>query len=113
MLLSGTLLARATKGLMDQAIPREDSELVESVCGQVSGVRRVAHVRSRRAGSETWVDVAVVVSATAKIAQAQEVAEQVRRAVRDALGPAVVTQVRCQGPKFAFEAPGPGGSQHG
>ena len=45
-------------------------------------------------------------------AQASEEKLKIERAVRGVLGPAVVTQVQCQGPDFAFEAPGPGGSQH-
>lgn len=112
MLIAGTFIGRAAKGLMDAGIPRDDRELVESACQQVRGVRKVVAVRSRRAGSQTWVDVAVQVGGRLTVTQAQEIAQRVRGAVRDTLGPGVVAQVQCQGPRFVFEAPGPGGGIH-
>ena len=113
MALSGSLLGAATKGLMDAAIPPEDRQLVKTACGDVEGVLRVAHVRSRRLGSETWVDVGVVVAAQTTVSQAHAIADSVKRKVGAVLGPAAATQVRCQGPEFAYVAPGPGGNAHG
>jgi cation diffusion facilitator family transporter len=112
MVLSGSMLGRATKGLMDAAIPREDTELVRSACQNVSGVDRVVHVRSRRAGSHTWVDVGVVVPAQVDVARAHQISEHVGNAIRAVLGPSVVTQVDCRGPGYAFQKPGTGGAQH-
>jgi cation diffusion facilitator family transporter len=112
MVLSGSMLGRATKGLMDAAIPREDTELVRSACQNVSGVDRVVHVRSRRAGSHTWVDVGVVVPPQVDVREAHQISEHVGSAIRAVLGPAVVAQVECRGPSFAFQAPAAGGAQH-
>jgi cation diffusion facilitator family transporter len=112
MVLSGSMLGRATKGLMDAAIPREDTELVRSACQNVSGVDRVVHVRSRRAGSHTWVEVGVVVPPRVNVREAQAISEHVGNAIRAVLGPAVVAQVECRGPGFAFQAPVAGGAQH-
>lgn len=110
--LSGKLLARSMKGLMDMALPQEDVELVEQVCAEVPGVDQVAHVWSRQAGGENWVDVAVVVGADLSVAHASGVCRDVETAVSTALGDGVVTQVRFQGPEYAYLRPGPGGSEH-
>ncbi len=91
--LSGTLLARAVNGLMDRALPAEDHAMLESVCGKVQRVRRVVHVRSRRLGSQTWVDVAVAVPPKMTVLQANEVRRNVIEAVRGVVGGQLVTQV--------------------
>jgi cation diffusion facilitator family transporter len=112
MVLSGSMLGRATKGLMDAALPREDTELVRSACQSVSGVDRVVHVRSRRAGSHTWVEVGVVVPTRVNVREAHQISEHVGGAIRAVLGPSVVAQVECRGPGFAFQPPAAGGAQH-
>lgn len=111
--LSGTLLARAVNGLMDRALPAEDHTLVESVCGKVVGVRKVVHVRSRRLGSQTWVDVAVAVAPRLTVAQANEIRGEVTRAVRGVIGGQLVTQVRFQTSRSMVLAPRAGGSNYG
>jgi cation diffusion facilitator family transporter len=111
--LSGSLLAKSMKGLLDTAIPADDTDLLEEACSSVEGVERVAHVWSRQSGSKTWVDVAVEVSEGLKVQDAQAVCAKVEEAVTRALGRAVSTQVRFQGPTFAYVTPGPGGSPHG
>lgn len=111
--LSGTLLAKAVNGLMDRAMPDEDTELLVDACGKVQGVRRVAHVRSRNIGSQTWIDVGVVVGARVSVAEAQRIVSRVTDVVHGTIGHHAVTQVRFQGPRFAIDPPGPGGSNHG
>ena len=110
--LSGVLLARSIKGLMDVSIPEEDVAMVEKACAKVEGVKNVAHVRSRQAGRETWVDVAVAVPSDMDVKKAGQVCKKVESAVLGVLGNGVVTQVRFQGPQFAYESPGAGGSPH-
>jgi cation diffusion facilitator family transporter len=112
MLLAGVLLGRATRGLMDAAIPAEDTRLVERACHQVPGVRKIAHIRSRRAGHQTWIDVGVVVAEKVSVEQGHQIVYEVKKAVRGVLGPGILAQVQCHGPRFAFESPGPGGSAH-
>lgn len=112
MALSGTLLAKSTKGLMDEALPHDDTQLLREACGAVDGVRGVTDLRTRRVGSKTWVDVGVEVPGRLKVSQAHEIAGRVTRAARDVLGPTVMTQVRIQGPNFVPSPPGPGGSEH-
>ncbi len=111
--LSGTLLAKSVNGLMDRALPDEDTEALTKGCGEVSGVRRVAHVRSRRVGSQTWVDVAVVVQPKLTVTEANQICASVADVIHGTVGHNVVAQVRFQGPRLAIAPPGPGGSGHG
>ena len=92
--LSGILLAKSLKGLMDTALPEEDIELVERACARVPGVTGVAHVRSRRAGSEVWIAAELVVSPRLSVREAHELTARATRAIRHVLGPSVQTQVR-------------------
>jgi divalent metal cation (Fe/Co/Zn/Cd) transporter len=106
--LSGTLLARAVNGLMDRALPDEDVATVERGCGEVEGVQRVTHVRSRQLGSLTWVDVGVVVGSELTVAKATQVRRRVVSAVERAVGGRVFTQVCLLGPRTPILSPGPG-----
>jgi cation diffusion facilitator family transporter len=109
--LSGRLLARSLRGLMDSSISDDDKDLVAEACAQVDGVEEIKHIWSRQAGSDTWVDIAVTVAHDLKVEQAHRVCEQVKSAVRSVLGSMVVAQVRFQGPAFAYDTPGPGGAK--
>jgi cation diffusion facilitator family transporter len=111
--LSGILLAQSTKGLMDAALPEEDTELIESACRAVSGVEDVVGIRSRSVGRDTWVDVAVAVEPELPVARAHELRRQVQRAIVDVIGRGVVAQVRFQSPHTEIVQPGPAGSHHG
>lgn len=111
--LSGSLLAQSAKGLMDAAIPSEDVELIEEAAIGVKGVREVAHVRSRRIGSKTWIDVAVRVSSRLKVKTAHRISQDVASAVSDVLGSGAVTQVRFQGPDALDRRPGEVARYHG
>jgi len=106
--LSGVLLAKAVKGLMDTSIPQEEVELVAGACRSVTGVAGVKYVRSRRAGSDTWLDIAVAVPAGVRVAEAHEIRRQIEGAVVGVLGPMVTTQVRFHGPHYLEIPPGAG-----
>lgn len=111
--ISGKLLARSVKGLMDTALPDEEVDLITSACGKVPGVGAVAHVWSRQTGRKTWVDVAVKVSEQLNVNQAHRVCRSVESVVRGVLGTGVVTQVRFQGAQAEYATPPAGGSPHG
>ena len=111
--LSGTLLARAVKGLADTALPAEDVDLVRHACAKVPTVQRVEYVRSRRLGHQTWVDVAVAVPPGLTVRRAHGVTTAVKAAVSSVLGPSATAQVRFQSPDRVAPQPGPGGSPHG
>jgi len=111
--LSGTLLAKAVKGLMDQAVAPEDVDLMERTCLDVNGVEDVTYVRSRRLGSLAWIDLGVAVNPRLSVDEALAVAAQVEGAVNEALGEGVVTQVRTHGPDLVMRPVEAGGSGHG
>ncbi len=111
--LSGTLLAKSVKGLMDTALPEEDVQLVEQACLRVPSIERVARIRSRRIGTRAWVDVAVAVPGHLSVGHAHQITMQVRRAIHRVLGPSAFAQVRFQSPDHVERLPGPGGSPHG
>jgi cation diffusion facilitator family transporter len=112
VLLSGVLLGRSTRGLMDAALDREDTALIEQACSSVRGVRSVVAIRSRRLGKDIWVEVAVAISGRFRVARAHELRLEVDRAVRSVVGEAAVTLVRFQSPSSVFPEPGPAGSSH-
>jgi cation diffusion facilitator family transporter len=112
IVLSGTLLAKSVKGLMDVAIPEEDLDLVHDACRRVDGVSEVQYIRSRRAGSQTWLDIAVVVASELCVADAHHIRRRIQGAVRGVLGPTVTAQVRFQSSSYLDSLPGPGGSAH-
>jgi divalent metal cation (Fe/Co/Zn/Cd) transporter len=110
--LSGILLGKSVNGLMDLAIPEDDAALVEDACRRVDGVRAVAHTRSRRSGSETWIDIVLVVPKRLSVERAHGI-RRAEAAVRDALGPMAVAQIRFQGSMSVNGPTVPGGARHG
>jgi cation diffusion facilitator family transporter len=110
--LSGVLLAKAMKGLLDMSIPADELGMVEEACLQIAGVEKVSYVRSRRAGADTWLDIAVAVPAGVRVVEAHRIRQKIENAVLAVLGPMVTTQVRVQGPAYAESLPGAGGSGH-
>jgi cation diffusion facilitator family transporter len=93
MRLSGRLLGRAFRGLMDTALPRAQVEAVREACERVEGVLRVTALRTRRSGSETWVDLVVLVEDDRTVEQADAITQRVHEAVRATLGPTARPQV--------------------
>jgi cation diffusion facilitator family transporter len=92
--LSGALLARSTKGLMDAAMPEEDVRLVTDACADVDGVERVDTVRSRQSGSITWVDVAVAAGPGINLERAAEIRAEVEQVITSVLGHSAKPQVK-------------------
>jgi cation diffusion facilitator family transporter len=92
--ISGAFFGKAIKGLMDLSLPPPEVERISLACGQVSGVSRVALLRTRRMGIKSCVDVVVNVSRDISVEQAYKVVLQVKSATKIALGRSVETQVR-------------------
>lgn len=107
--IAGKLLGSSVRGLLDAAMPEEDEDLVREACGQIKGVESVAHVWSRQAGSNTWVDVAVAVPPRMDLRAAHDVCEEVKHAIHGVLGRSVVAQVRFQSPDHEYVMPPAGG----
>lgn len=93
MWLSGTLFGRSLGGLMDSALPREMVERVTTACLTVPGVREVVELRSRQAGSESWVDLIVGVPAGTSVREASAICEAAKKAILEEMGPTVTAQV--------------------
>lgn len=93
MRLSGKLLGRALKGLMDAALPTAEVEMLRRACESTQGVAGVSAIRTRRSGRDIWVDVVVVVDDDRSVEQAHEVTQRVHRVIRSTLGPTVQSQV--------------------
>jgi len=87
--LSGVLLGRSIKGLMDSALPAADVELVRVACEKTPGVLGVNSIRSRRAGTAIWVDVVVAIAEGQTVEQGYQTTDKVRAVLRRALGPSV------------------------
>ncbi len=92
--LSGALLMRATRGLMDAAIPEEDVQLVLDACSDVDGVERVDTVRSRQSGSTAWVDVIIATGPGTSLERISTIRRDVEQAVRSVLGHGARPQVK-------------------
>ena len=113
VVLSGSLLGKSVKGLMDVALPVEDIELVKQACNEVEGVRKVRRVWSRRVGRDICLDLSVSLSSEATVAQAHGIRSQIVDTVRGVLGPTTITQVQFQSPRALDVVPEAGGSHHG
>lgn len=92
--LSGRFFGMAVKGLMDTSLPDHEVEHISRACSRVPGVLEVVALRTRRAGMESWADVAVKVSGNLSVGQAHEIAVRVSVAIREALNRSVKTHVR-------------------
>jgi cation diffusion facilitator family transporter len=97
MWLSGTLFGRSLGGLMDSALPREMIERITTACLSVPGVRELVELRSRQAGSESWVDLVVGVRSGLTVLQASELTKEVKKAIFEEMGPAITAQVGFRG----------------
>lgn len=85
------LIRRSMLGLLDASIPREDREKVVAILESYAeqGVRWHA-LRTRQAGVRNFVSVHVLVPGAWSVKRAHDVAEEIERAIRRALGTATV-----------------------
>jgi len=93
-IICGRFFGKAIRGLMDSALPPHEVECISQACGQVPGVSRLAHLRTRQMGIKSCVDMVVNVPAHISVEQANQVALQVKSTVEEALGRSAETQVR-------------------
>lgn len=93
-IISGNFFGKAIKGLMDLSLPPKEVESISLACNQVSGVKRVELLRTRRMGVDSCVDMVINVPGELSVEQADKVVERVKSAIRKALGRSVDSQVR-------------------
>lgn len=89
----GTLdiIREAVDQLMDRELPEAERERVRQAAAAVPGVRRVRAMRTRTAGRDRFVELAIELDGEMPLYRAHAIAHAVERAVREALPGADVT----------------------
>jgi cation diffusion facilitator family transporter len=95
-MISGEFFGKAIKGLMDSPLTAGELDRISQASCRVPGVARVALMRSRKMGTVSYLDIVVDVPGDILVGQADQVAQQVTSAAREALGHSVEAHVRFQ-----------------
>ena len=72
------ILTEASAGLMDSSIDKARRTKMRRLARTVPGVQKVAFLRTRRIGQETWADLGIVVPATVTLEEGDRTAYEVR-----------------------------------
>jgi cation diffusion facilitator family transporter len=93
ILWSGWQVMRASlPGLMDEAIPEDSIAEIRNIIAQnAAGAIQAHDVRTRRAGQVTFVEFHLVMDGDTRVRDAHDTCDRIERALKDALGIAVVT----------------------
>ncbi len=94
MWLAGTLLSKASRGVLDTSLPTATTRRLRRACSDVPGVIGILEFRSRRIGPGSWVDVVLTVRPDLDVKQASRIAADVRQAVQDSSTQKAEVQVR-------------------
>jgi len=76
-----SVLADAVRGATDTGLEPADTEVVRRAAASVPGVRRVLDVRGRRLGQRRSLNLQVAVAPHISVAEAERIAERVRRSL--------------------------------
>lgn len=86
------LMRESLSGLMDEAIPPDTLLSIRKIiAGNADGAIEAHDLRTRRAGAMTFIDFHLVVSGATTVGDAHEICDQLERAIRDEIGPALIT----------------------
>ena len=93
ILWSGSKVVKESLGgLMDEAVPQDTLEVVRSIISQEAGGAMEAHdLRTRHAGSATFIDFHLVVAGETTVFDAHEICDRIETALRDAVPGAMIT----------------------
>ena len=93
ILWSGSKVVKESlSGLMDEAVPQDTLETVRRVISQEAGGAMEAHdLRTRHAGSATFIDFHLVVPGETTVFEAHEIRDRIDAALRDAVPGAMIT----------------------
>jgi len=83
--ISITILQDAIGGLVDVSLPPEQIKSIQKIVASVDGVKSISAIRTRRIGRLNWIDIEIGLMAQTTIAQADNIASKVRRAVSDGI----------------------------
>lgn len=86
------LMKESLSGLMDEAIPPATlADIRKIISTQADGAIEAHDLRTRRAGSMTFIDFHLVVSGTTTVSAAHEICDRLERAIRQEIGDALIT----------------------
>jgi cation diffusion facilitator family transporter len=86
------LLRRSFHGLMDYRLPAEEISAIETVLGKHIGKQRVYHnLRTRKSGSQRFVDFHLLVPGDMSISEAHALCEQIENEIRQIIPNTTVT----------------------
>ncbi|GGL70023.1 cation diffusion facilitator family transporter [Wenxinia marina] len=93
ILWSGSRVVKESlSGLMDEAVPQATLETVRSVIATEAGGAMEAHdLRTRHAGSSTFIDFHLVVPGETTVFDAHEICDRIEAALREAVPGAMIT----------------------
>ncbi len=93
ILWSGSKVVKESlSGLMDEAVPQDTLETVRRVIAQEAGGAMEAHdLRTRHAGSATFIDFHLVVPGETTVFDSHEICDRIEAALRDAVPGAMIT----------------------
>ena len=83
--ISIKILQEAAGGLVDVSLPPEQVKKIRDIVALVGGVEDISAIRTRQIGRLNWVDIEIELKAQSTIAQANNIASQVKRAVSDGI----------------------------
>jgi cation diffusion facilitator family transporter len=80
------------RGLMDESIPPEMLASIRKIISEKAEGAIEAHdLRTRRAGSMTFIDFHLVVAGSTPVSEAHEICDRLERAIKQAVGEALIT----------------------
>ncbi len=82
--VGGRLLWESSRELIDTALPEEERDAMQSVAAAVPGVHGIHDLRTRSLGSQTLLDLHIVVAPRLTVSEAHEIGNAVSRRLRDA-----------------------------
>jgi cation diffusion facilitator family transporter len=86
------LMKESLSGLMDEAIaPATLISIKQIISSHAHGAIEAHDLRTRRAGSMTFIDFHLVVAGSTTVSAAHEICDNLERAIRDEIGDALIT----------------------
>lgn len=86
------LMKESLSGLMDEAIPQETLASIRKIISTMAEGAIEAHdLRTRRAGSMTFIDFHLVVSGNSTVSAAHDICDRLERAIKQEIGEALIT----------------------
>jgi cation diffusion facilitator family transporter len=95
------VISQSIGGLMDQAVPpEEEEEIKQAIATHATGSIGVHDLKTRKAGSVTFVDFHLVVPAAMTVGEAHDICDRLEDAIRAAhVGASITIHVEPEGEK--------------